>query len=39
MKEEMMLLLEELNATDLYALYPVMKHLAREREKRTLVSK
>lgn len=40
LKEEMVMLLDELHASDLYALfYPVVKHLAREREKRTLVSR
>jgi hypothetical protein len=35
LKEEIVLLIEELGTPDLYALYPMIKHLAKQQEKRT----
>lgn len=35
LKDEIVLMIEELGTPDLYALYPMIKHLAKQREKRT----
>jgi hypothetical protein len=39
LKEEIVFLISELGAPDLYALYPMIKHLAKQQEKRTVMTK
>jgi hypothetical protein len=39
LKEEIVLLISELGTPDLYALYPMIKHLAKQQEKRTVTTK
>lgn len=38
LKEEIVLLISELGTPDLYALYPMIKHLAKQQEKRTVMT-